>query len=113
MQKFVPNWKVMIMTLVFFLWALFVRDTMTLFQTYIMICVPAGWFVLNRLWESKKRKKEDNDGAFPFGPFADIPIIFDTIRFLIKLAIAIVIGPIALPFILIIGILHLFTGKSD
>ena len=110
MQKFVPNWKVMVMTLVFFIWALFVRDTMTLFQTYLMICVPAGWFVLNRLYPKKKKKKEKEEES-RFG-IPEVEDFISVIKFFVRLIMAIVIGPIALPFILIVGLIHLFTGGS-
>lgn len=98
----------MVMTLVFLIWALFVKDTMTLFQTYLMICVPAGWFVLNRLYPKKKKKKEEESR---FG-IPEVEDFISVIKFFIRLIMAIVIGPIALPFILIVGLIHLFSGGN-
>jgi len=65
-------------------------------------------------FESALPKKEEEKGKEEESRFG-IPEVEDfisVIKFFVRLIMAIVIGPIALPFILIVGLIHLFTGGS-
>lgn len=114
MKKFVPNWKVIVMTLLLFIFAILlwldVRDN--LFLHYLMVNIPAGWFVLNRLFpKSRLFSEEDKESQSKIYDFFEEPIF--VIKFFIKLFISIVIGSVALPFISIVGITYLLMDKKS
>lgn len=113
MRRSQPGGKVLVLTLIAFVLCLTQLRNPDPWIIFWLTSIPAGWFMLNRLLESVL---PESDGIVLFGPVGGmliLQLIVFAIKVIFKLGISMVIGPVALLYSIVVGVMDVLPKKKE